>query len=89
MRLTPGTVDIAVQPNAAAGMMRARRANRPPGALGNDHAAIVAAGCDSSHGAKVPTQIKQGLARPDGTGRTPPTIVVEGVEELVKALLAA
>jgi hypothetical protein len=29
------------------------------------------------------------LARPEGTGRTPPTIVIEGVEELVERLLAA
>jgi hypothetical protein len=30
-----------------------------------------------------------GLARPEGFGRTPPTIVIEGVDELVEALLAA
>jgi hypothetical protein len=29
------------------------------------------------------------LALPEGTGHTPPTIVIEGVEELVEALLAA
>ena len=29
------------------------------------------------------------LARPEGSGRTPPTIVIEGLEELVQALLAA
>jgi hypothetical protein len=29
------------------------------------------------------------LARPEGTEHTPPTIVIEGVEELVDALLAA
>ena len=29
------------------------------------------------------------LARPEGFERTPPTIVIEGVEELVKALRAA
>jgi hypothetical protein len=31
----------------------------------------------------------QKLARPEGFGRTPPTIVIEGIEELVEALLAA
>jgi hypothetical protein len=31
----------------------------------------------------------QELARPEGTGRTSPTIVIEGLEELVEALLAA
>jgi len=29
------------------------------------------------------------VARPEGFERTPPTFVIEGVEELVKALLAA
>jgi hypothetical protein len=29
------------------------------------------------------------MARPEGTERTPPTIVIEGVDELVEALLAA
>jgi hypothetical protein len=29
------------------------------------------------------------LARPEGFERTPPTIVIEGVEELVEALRAA
>ena len=29
------------------------------------------------------------LARPEGFERTPPTIVIEGVEELVEVLLAA
>jgi hypothetical protein len=29
------------------------------------------------------------VARPEGTGHTPPTIVIEGVEELVEALLTA
>ena len=29
------------------------------------------------------------MARPEGTGRTPPTFVFEGVEELVEVLLAA
>jgi hypothetical protein len=29
------------------------------------------------------------VARPEGSERTPPTIVIEGVEELVEALLAA
>jgi hypothetical protein len=29
------------------------------------------------------------VARPEGLERTPPTIVIEGVEELVEALLAA
>jgi hypothetical protein len=29
------------------------------------------------------------VSRPEGTGRTPPTIVIEGLEELVEALLAA
>jgi hypothetical protein len=29
------------------------------------------------------------LARPEGVGRAPPTIVIEGVDELVEALQAA
>lgn len=29
------------------------------------------------------------VARPEGTGRTSPTIVIEGLEELVETLLAA
>ncbi len=29
------------------------------------------------------------MARPEGFGRTPPTIVIEGVDELVEVLLAA
>jgi hypothetical protein len=29
------------------------------------------------------------VARPEGFERTPPTIVIEGVEELVEVLLAA
>jgi hypothetical protein len=29
------------------------------------------------------------LARPEGSGHTPPTLVIAGVEELVEALLAA
>jgi hypothetical protein len=29
------------------------------------------------------------LARPEGSEHTPPTMVIEGVQELVKALLAA
>jgi hypothetical protein len=28
------------------------------------------------------------MARPEGSERTPPTIVIEGVQELVEALLA-
>jgi hypothetical protein len=31
----------------------------------------------------------RGLARPEGFEHTPPTIVIEGVDELVEALLAA
>jgi hypothetical protein len=31
----------------------------------------------------------QKVARPEGTERTPPTIVIEGVEEMVERLLAA
>jgi hypothetical protein len=30
-----------------------------------------------------------GLARPEGFERTPPTFVIEGIEELVEVLLAA
>jgi hypothetical protein len=29
------------------------------------------------------------VARPEGSGRTPPTIVIEGLDELVETLLAA
>jgi hypothetical protein len=29
------------------------------------------------------------MARPEGSEHTPPTIVIEGVDELVEALLAA
>jgi hypothetical protein len=29
------------------------------------------------------------VARPEGTERTPPTIVIEGLDEMVQALLAA
>jgi hypothetical protein len=29
------------------------------------------------------------MARPEGTERTPPTIVIEGLDEMVQALLAA
>jgi hypothetical protein len=29
------------------------------------------------------------VARPEGFGRTPPTFVIEGIDELVEALLAA
>jgi hypothetical protein len=29
------------------------------------------------------------LARPEGSERTPPTIVIEGLDEMVQALLAA
>lgn len=38
---------------------------------------------------QVPTQIKQGVARPEGSERAVPTLHVEGVEELVRALVAA
>jgi hypothetical protein len=31
----------------------------------------------------------QELARPEGSERTPPTIVIEGLDELVEALRAA
>ncbi len=31
----------------------------------------------------------QNLARPEGSEHTPPTLVIEGVQELVEVLLAA
>jgi hypothetical protein len=31
----------------------------------------------------------QELARPEGIGHSPPTIVIEGLDEMVQALLAA
>jgi hypothetical protein len=49
-----------------------------------------------SHGCAHPAPRPLGLqalpewvARPEGSGRTPPTIVIEGVDELVEALLVA
>jgi hypothetical protein len=48
---------------------------------------------DGREGPSWAAPIKPGrsvvLARPEGSERTPPTIVIEGLEELVEALLAA
>jgi hypothetical protein len=37
----------------------------------------------------VAIDLPEWVARPEGFERTPPTIVIEGVEELVEVLLAA
>jgi hypothetical protein len=37
----------------------------------------------------VGMDLPERVARPEGTERTPPTIVIEGLDEIVQALLAA
>jgi hypothetical protein len=42
-----------------------------------------------SRDVRIPSQIKQGVARPEGSERAVQTLHVEGIEELVRALVAA
>ena len=90
MGVAPAAAHIAVKADAAARVARTSRAEWRAGRRDGFHDGIVVSRRDSSDGASgvpIPTQIKQGLARPEGVGRALATyeVPIEGRDEWLAA----